>query len=151
MTTNTVAVAKLIKDVNHKFKHVMRNSFECIGFTMPQGMVIGELTKHGEMKISELSNALGLSNSTTSGIIDRLEVQKVLERTRSLVDKRIVYVKLSTGATEMYKNIRKTIEENFQKLLNDGTQEEMDKIVEGLTILVTVLERNEMNNSNLKC
>ncbi|MCX7749809.1 MAG: MarR family transcriptional regulator [Clostridia bacterium] len=120
----------------------MRKSFEDMGITMPQGMVIGMLSVHGEMKISELSKELGLSNSTVSGIIDRLEKQQVVERIRSQTDKRIVHVKLSPHFAKRHHDFHKKAEENFAKLLEKGTPEEIQKIIEGLDALKKVLDKS---------
>ncbi len=139
MTSRKAEVAKLFLEVGKELKHNMRKCFEDIGITMPQGMVIGILFKDGEMKISELSNKLGLSNSTTSGIIDRLEKQGIVERIRSQEDKRIVYVRLSQKSEEMHHSFHKTAEENFEKLLEKGTPEDVEKIIEGLSVLKKVM------------
>ncbi len=132
-------VAKLFHDVGKKLKHGMRKSFENMGITMPQGMVIGTLFKHGEMKISELSNHLGLSNSTVSGVVDRLEKQEIVERVRSEVDKRIVYVKLTAQFAKVHKNFHTIAEENIEKILDKATDDEVEKIIEGLKVLKKIL------------
>ena len=64
-------------------KHSMGQHFNPMNLTGPQGMMMGILSHDGEMKISDLSEKIGLSNSTVSGIIDRLEKQGLVERTRS--------------------------------------------------------------------
>lgn len=91
------------------------------------------------MKISELSSKLGLSNSTVSGIIDRLEKQEMVERARSKEDKRVVYVSLSPKSEEMRQDFHKRAEENIENILNKGTPEDLDKIIDGLNTLKTLL------------
>ena len=60
------------KSMRHKFHHLMQDS----DLTFPQLSVIAVLEKHGEQKVSELSLKIGLSDSTVSGILDRLEQKK---------------------------------------------------------------------------
>ena len=55
------------------------------------------------MKITEFSNQLCLSNSTVSGIIDRLEKQEMVVRERSEEDKRVVYVSISPNLKKCMK------------------------------------------------
>jgi len=143
MASTKTEVGKLFHVINHKLKNQMRKSFEEMGITMPQGMVIGLLHQKGELKISELSKQLGLSNSTISGIIDRLEKQSYVERKRSEVDRRIVHVKLSNENAELQQNFHKRAEDNFEKLLGKGTPEEIEKIAEGLKVLSKILGENE--------
>lgn len=104
-------------------------------------MLMGILNRYGEMKVSDLSEKLGLSNSTVSGIIDRLEKQDLVKRTRSESDRRVVYV----SATEKFK---KGFEENFKELENDfgrmlskASTEEIDTIIEGLHLLQKILDK----------
>lgn len=139
-TDKKVEVARLFFEVNKILKDIMRKSFEDVGITMPQGLVIGTLIRFGEMKITELSRKINLSNSTISGIVDRLEKQQLVVRTRSEVDRRIVYVKVTPKFEEMHKGFHKKLEEN---LLSKATPEEIDQITEGLTIFKKVLKDNE--------
>jgi DNA-binding MarR family transcriptional regulator len=137
-----VEVARLFSKVNKIIKHNMRKSFEDVGITMPQGFVIGTLIQSGEMKISELSRKINLSNSTISGIIDRLEKRQLVVRTRSEEDRRIVYVKVTPKFGEIHKGFHEKLEGSFENLLSSGTTEEIDKIIEGLSILKKILNDN---------
>lgn len=134
-----VEIARLFFEVNKIIKQSMRHSFEDIGITLPQGLVIGALFKFGEMKITELSRQLNLSNSTISGIIDRLEKQQLVKRSRSEEDRRIVYVNVTPRFSEIHKGFHKELEERFEDLLSSGAPEDIEKIITGLTILKKVL------------
>jgi len=130
---DSVKVAKLFQEVMHLFRQIMSKVFEDTGITIPQGMVIGILSKEKSLKLTELSSKLSLSNSTVSGIVDRLEKQGVIKRERSKKDKRVVYVSIS--ADFMYQDFHKNLEGNLENLINKGTPEELDKIVDGLDTL----------------
>jgi MarR family transcriptional regulator, organic hydroperoxide resistance regulator len=136
-------VARLFSEVSKTLKHCMRKTFEDIGITMPQGILIGTLIKCGEMKITELSNKINLSNSTISGIVDRLEKQQLVERTRSEEDKRIVYVKVTPKLEKLFKGVHKKADESFEDLLSAGTPEEIEKIIEGLDALKRILNHSK--------
>ncbi|WP_341423530.1 MarR family winged helix-turn-helix transcriptional regulator [Clostridium puniceum] len=105
----------------------------------PQGMVIGLLSKTKKMKVTELSSKLCLSNSTVSGIIDRLEAQEMVIRERSKEDKRVVYVSISPKFEDMHKVFHKQMEKNVQNIINQSSSEELQKISEGLIILKKLL------------
>lgn len=135
----SIEVAKLFQEVMHLFRNNMKKLVEDTGMSAPQGMVIGILSKNKKMKITELSNHLGLSNSTVSGIIDRLEVQEMVVRERSKEDKRVVYVSISPKFEEMHKTFHKKIEKNIENLMSQGSSEELSKILEGLNALKKLL------------
>lgn len=129
-------IARLLREVNCVLKQSMSKRFENIGITMPQGMLIGILSRSGQrMKISELSQKLNLSDGTVSGIIDRLEKQGIVERIRSEEDKRVVYVSLSKNTKKIHHDFHLKTEETVESLLGGGTPEDIDKILEGLNIL----------------
>lgn len=136
-------IARLFFEVNKAIKQNLRHNFEDTGITLPQSLVIGALIKFGEMKITELSRKINLSNSTISGIIDRLEKQRLVERTRSEADRRIVYVKVTPRFGEIHKGFHREFEERFEDLLSSGTPEDIEKIIEGLTILKKILKEKQ--------
>jgi len=135
----TIAVSKLFQEVICLLKQSMSKIFEDTNITPPQGMVIRILSNHNKMKISELSSKLGLSNSTVSGIIDRLEKQGMVERERSLEDKRVVYVNISPGFHDMHKTFQNRANENIKNIMNKGTPEDLHHIIEGLSTLKKLL------------
>lgn len=138
-------VAKLFQEVVILFKHSMSKVFEEMnsGMTAPQGMVMGILSKEKTMKITELSSKLSLSNSTVSGIIDRLEKQGMVERKRSEEDRRVVNVSISPNCTGIHHDFHKRLEENIGNVLNKGTPEELNKIFIGLDALKKLLGGRE--------
>jgi len=102
-------------------------------------MVLGLLSKNKKMKITELSHELCLSNSTVSGIIDRLEKQGMVMRERSEKDKRVVYVNISSEFKDMHKIFHNQLVKNIENIMSKGSMEDLHKISEGLEILKKLL------------
>jgi len=138
---DSTKVARLFQEVMKLFKHSMSKAFEDmnLGMTAPQGMVMAILSKEKTVKITELSTKLSLSNSTVSGIIDRLEKQGMVVRKRSDEDRRVVHVSVAPDFKGLHQNFHKRLEENIGAILNKGTPEELDKIYVGLDALKTLL------------
>ena len=137
---DNVEVARLFLQVMGLFKHSMIKIFEDIGITAPQAMVMGILSKEKRIKMTELSSKLCLSNSTVSGIVDRLEKQGMVERDRSKDDRRVVYVNICPEFNEIHADFHKLIRGNTENIIKKGTTEEIDKVVEGLNILKKFLK-----------
>ena len=139
----SLEVSRLIKEVVFQIKHNMVKEFEKAGLpgiTPTQGMMLGILEKRGKMKVSEISQKMGLNNSTVSGIIDRLERQGMVERLRSEEDKRVVFIKLSPKFDEMEMGMHSKVEGIIERIISDrGTPEDYDKIIEGLSTLKRLL------------
>lgn len=141
--SESVEVTRLFQEVMNLFRHNMKKIIEDTGMTAPQGMIIGILSHKRKMKITELSSHLGLSNSTVSGIIDKLEMQEMVVRERSNEDKRVVYVSISPKFEDMHKVFHKQIEKNIESLMSQGSSEELNKILEGLNVLKKLLTNQQ--------
>ncbi len=127
------------KSTRHKFHHSIQES----GFTLPQLSVISMLEKHGEQKVSELSLKMGLSDSTVSGILDRLEQKDIIKRERTKNDRRVVKISLTGKSKELCNDFRKKREEFFTQLLKSLSEQEIKDIIKGLEILNHALAKEE--------
>jgi len=127
------------KSMRHKFYHSMHDS----GFTLPQLSVISMLEKHGEQKVSELSLKMGLSDSTVSGILDRLEQKDILKRERTKDDRRVVKISLTGKSQKFCKDFRRKKEKYFTQLLKNLSEQEIKDIIKGLEILNHALAEEE--------
>lgn len=141
--SKAIMIVQIMKEVMANIKNRIGNHFKELNLTRPQGMLLGTLAHQGEMKVSELSESLGLSNSTVSGILDRLENQGLVERIRSKEDRRVVYVKITEEfrkhSQKHFDEVNKLIEE----MMNKATQEELDIIFKGMDMLRQVVKRQE--------
>ena len=135
----SIQVARLCQEVMHLFKHNMDRLLDDTGMSAPQGMLLGVLGRNKKMKITELSSQLCLSNSTVSGIIDRLEKQGMVYRERSEEDKRVVYVSISPDFKSHHEVFREKLEKNIETMMSQGDAEEIHKIFEGLVALKKLL------------
>ncbi|MDT8717781.1 MarR family transcriptional regulator [Clostridium sp. 19966] len=144
---SSITLIKSMKRIMQSIKRSMDQEFKDINMTGPQGMLIGILLHFNKMKISELSEKLQLSNSTVSGIIDRLENQGLVERTRSKEDRRVVYVNVTPEFKKNAENHFKKIEAKYEELMKEATPEEVESIRKGLRTLENVLERQKLIRS----
>lgn len=139
--SNGLKLMKLLKSVIATIKHNKMQQFKEMHLTAPQGMLMGMLAHYGKMKVSDLSEKLGLSNSTVSGIIDRLEKQGLVERTRSEEDRRVVYVDVTSAYKKHTQEHFMKMEEEFEAKMKNATPEELDTVFKGLETLKRLLER----------
>lgn len=137
-------VLRALKRINELIKQNAECEFKRLNLTGPQGMLIGILTKFGEMKISDLSEKMGISSSTVSGIIDRLEIQGYVERSRSEEDRRVVIVNLTKDFRKESKVIFRSIHEHMTKIMSSASDEELEKILTGIRTLEQLI--NRINN-----
>lgn len=118
----------------------MESHYKDVNLTGPQGMLMGTLAHFGEMKVSELSEKLNLSNSTVSGILDRLEKQGLVERIRCKDDRRVVLIRLAPEFKKITEDKLKDVEKNIELKMSKASTEEQDRILEGLEALKKLLD-----------
>ncbi|WP_334109536.1 MarR family winged helix-turn-helix transcriptional regulator [Thermodesulfitimonas autotrophica] len=140
--TKGAKVAALLREVNHLLRQEMRHLFRDAGFTFPQLSVIHVLRKRGRATVHEISAELKLKDSTVSGILDRLEGRGFVTRTRSEKDRRVVHVELTEKFAALHDDLHARVNEYMDAILSRAGEEELYKIVEGLTTLKRVLENN---------
>ena len=138
-----IEIFKVLKQIMAEMKQSVHQEFKELNITGPQVMLVGALIHHGEMKMTDISESMGLTNSTISGIVDRLEKQGFVERIRSNEDRRVVFVKVTDEFRENAKHLFSQVEKKFETIVNEASSEEIDKIFEGINLLRGLLERQQ--------
>ncbi|MEA2021209.1 MAG: MarR family transcriptional regulator [Candidatus Caldatribacteriota bacterium] len=128
-------IVNLSRNFNRTLKHEFHNLMQDSGFTLPQLSVISVLAKNGEQKVSDISEKMSLSDSTVSGILDRLEQKGIIERKRNKDDRRVVKIFLGKGSRKICREFHRKREEYFAHLLKKLSEQEINDIIKGLKIL----------------
>lgn len=132
----------LFKSIHKIIRNQMCEKSRQYGFTGPQiGLIFG-LHKNPFSTLNEISQYMGLSKSTVSGIVDRLVGQGVIIREIPEDNRRIVRLSLSP---EFEKNnvLKELMNKYFADILKDASEEDMEKIISGLEILYTLINKND--------
>ena len=132
-------IINLNRNFNRTLRHEFHGLMQDLGFTFPQLSVISILAKNGKQKVSDISEKMGLSDSTVSGILDRLEQKGIIKRKRNEDDRRVVKIYLSKGSQEICQEFHRKKEEYFAHLLKELSEQEINDIVKGLEILNRVV------------
>ena len=128
-------IYSLLKELNTIFNKNLREYLEGWNITAQQIMVLSLLRERGEMKISEIAYGMDLADSNISGIVDRLEHNGLVERMRSLKDRRIVKVRLTGKAEDMIKDLDTDIGKYFSHIIDRFTESELDGIITSIEML----------------
>ncbi|ODA39895.1 Transcriptional regulator, MarR family [Desulfosporosinus sp. BG] len=115
------------------------------GFTGPQIGLIHGLHKNPFSTLNELSDYLGLSKSTVSGIVDRLVGQGVIIREIPENNRRIVRLSLSPEF-ETNNVLKELMNKYFADILKEASEEDIEKIISGLEILYTLINKNDKHS-----
>jgi DNA-binding MarR family transcriptional regulator len=124
----------------------MQNQLKEIDLTGPQFMIVGLLAHEKQLKMSELAEKMGLSASTVSDIVHRLERQSFVERVKSQEDGRVVFVQLTEAFKLAYEEKIKQIENSWADRIKSASDAEINKIREGLSALERLLNGDKSDD-----
>jgi len=144
----SVEITRNLKNIQHIMKNRLHNHFKSMELTAPQGMLVFMVSHHGQLKITEISEKMGLSNSTVSGIVDRLESQGYVERLRSKEDRRVVYVTTTPKMKEQVMFHENMLESIMEEALKQASEAELQQIVSGLELLNEILMKTHKGEIN---
>lgn len=139
-------IIDIFKDIKKSLSCKFKKSAKQFGFTPPQLSVIFHLYEVPSITLNELSDHMGLTKSTVSGIVDRLSNQGVVIREIPKDNRRIV--KLSISDEFKKNNDINSIKKNFiSDLISDSIQNmdpvEVEKIIYGLRQFSLLLSKDE--------
>ncbi|GBF33897.1 transcriptional regulator [Desulfocucumis palustris] len=111
------------------------------GLTVPQRFIMGHLIKHGSMSVKELGQKVGLTHSTVSGIVDRLERKGMAIRVQDLQDRRITKVTITDlGRNHLHRIKPRRMFSLVVDSFNNAPAGEQRKILDGLAALRRLLD-----------
>ena len=114
--------------IEQKLRTLFRTEFSV---TLPQFDVLSELERTGKpMTMSELSIGLMVSNGNVTGVIDRLERNGLVTRTRAKHDRRIQYIELTVQGRKDFNNMAQHHEGWVGDILDKLSDEDMSHLQE---------------------
>ena len=143
-----IQILKKMKKIMFLLKQNAEKEFKKVNLTEPQGMLIRCLAHNGDMKISDLSKRLDLSNSTVSGIVDRLEKNGFVNRERSKKDRRVVNISLNKNYKNSAKSYFNEIEEKLKRIMSKGSEEDLLDIINALEKLQNILSADKISTDD---
>ena len=103
--------------IEQRLRSLLRNQFSV---TLPQFDVLSELERAGtQMTMSELSNKLMVSNGNVTGVIDRLEKNGYVTRTRAEHDRRVQFIGLTEKRLREFDAMANSHEAWLNELLSE--------------------------------
>ena len=103
-----------------------RRNFEV---TLPQFDVLSELERSADrLTMSQLSNELMVSNGNITGVVDRLEKNGLVVRTRPKHDRRVQYIELTDAGKSEFKRMARHHERWIDELLAGMSVEDMQRL-----------------------
>ena len=144
-------IVDTIKIIQKGMREIASSKFKEYGFTFPQMSLMFILHKSPNIMLNELSDKMGLSKSTVSSLVERMESQGIVIREIPKDNRRSVKLSLSADFVKNHTDFldfkSKFISEVFN--FQDVSREDAENIISALMKLTDILHTN--NKQCKKC
>lgn len=113
------------------------------GLTGPQLVILEEVSKHGNIAVTELARSVSLSQATVTGVLQRLERQGLVTRGRGLKDRRMTVLSITERGKAFLQEAPPILQENFVREFGDLPFWEQLMILSGLQRIVHLMQTGE--------
>jgi DNA-binding MarR family transcriptional regulator len=116
------------------------------GLTETQGDVLRTLLACGSMSSADLSRHLFMTPANITGVIDRLEVKTLVERTRQKADRRVTLLSLTESGKILAKQLPDPIENKLISGLENLDPEQVQSLAEAINKIIDLLGADGIDN-----
>ncbi len=128
---------QLMKRKNHKA--IVSKGYE---ITMEQLAILEVLMSHGDMNMTELSNATWKQNANITRIIDKLEKRKLLVRKSVKGDRRAILISITDQGRQVFKNVIPLVIEVYDDIVSCISKKEEAIILFALKKIINHLSQD---------
>lgn len=117
------------------------------GLSGPQLMILLELMQNDGKTVKELSTAIGLSHSTVSGVIHRLEHLEMVERRVHPQDRRSVRIFLGPQASAVSRHLKERLFAPAVSFILALPAQKKKQVIESITLLLQSFKPEKLDRS----
>ena len=136
-----ITLRRIIRAIDMRSRRLMQQA----GLTGPQLLVLQALGQCEEMTAGELAREVNLSQGTVTSILDRLEKRVLIERIRSHMDRRKVYVKLTVEGKKQLSSAPTLLQERFIERFVELKDWEQNQILASLQRLAEMMDAQNID------
>ena len=140
-----IHLTKKLREIARAFNKYSKFLQENHQITIPQVVCLREVHEHGPITLSALTNIVALNNSTVTGIVDRLEKQKLLVRTRTSADRRQIHLEMTEKGVEFLTTSPPPVPERLINGITRLSQADVDRIVWAVDQLAELLREADLD------
>ncbi|EAV40193.1 MarR family winged helix-turn-helix transcriptional regulator [Roseibium aggregatum] len=137
------AIRKIVRAIDLRSREVSRMT----GLTIPQIIVLQGIRDLGEVTTKALSDNADLSSATVVTILDKLEEKSLIQRYRSVSDRRIVHARLTQKGTEVASNLPGLLHDEFERKFDNLKAEERANLVASIEQIAEMMNAHKLDAS----
>ncbi len=121
------------------------------GVTSSQGGTLLSFPEKQTLRMNELSNAVGVDNSTMTRMVDQLVEKGLVYRRADEYDRRLVRIELTPSGRRLRKELAEALAGFYKDSLDEIPEEERAVIIHSLERLKTAIEKGLENCCRRYC
>lgn len=138
-----IHITKRLRKIAHAINKHSKYLQESFKLTLPQIICLREIHEHGPITFGKLTRILALNNSTTTGIVDRLERDRLVRRVRSDRDRRQVSVEITEPGITILQDAPPPLNAEFIERFENLPEEEQESIVDAIDRLASLIDSSD--------
>jgi DNA-binding MarR family transcriptional regulator len=127
--------------LQHLFAYDRSDPLFSSHLTLAQFKILMLLARHGSVSGGELAGLLGIGLAALSGMIDRLVLQDLVDRSEDPHDRRVRRIALSKKGSALIGSIFNAGEAKMRALLSRLSDEELTTVSHAILLLVKAAEQ----------
>lgn len=121
--------------VARQLRHSAKEALEPWDITPGQSRALGVLMRHGQMRLSELSDHLRIAPRSTTEVVDALEERGLVERGRDPSDRRATLVALTERGQDTGRAIKHARRAEGERLFGELSPDDRAELARILALL----------------
>jgi len=135
------AIRKIVRAIDLRSREVSRLT----GLTIPQIVVLQGVRDLGEVTTKALSDNSDLSSATVVTILDKLEEKGLIERYRSVEDRRIVHARLTKKGAEATSNLPGLLHQDFERKFDGLSAGDRAQLVASIERIAEMMDAHKLD------
>lgn len=141
--SNELNNVNLIKYALYKDYHIPEDlSF----INLTQERILMTVKDSVNVSMVSIARAIGLEKGPFSQTVDKLENLNLIERVRSIEDKRLVNLHLTEKGNLLVSRVQKSMDEHFNKAVENLSEQELNQFFDALETIKTTANKLLKNN-----
>lgn len=140
-----ISLRRIIRATDMQSKRIMKTC----GLTIPQVMVLRAIDMLGDVTVKKISDDVSLSQATVTTILNRLEDRQLVERVRSIKDRRIVNARLTSTGKITLASAPPLLHEEFINHFESLDDLEKVKILSSLQQIASMMDAESLDAAPL--
>lgn len=132
------------------WKKGVDKNLERINLGSTEYSILRYLTEEGSMPMVQMANNIMVTQGWITGLIDSMEGRKLVERTRSRDDRRVIELNITKEGSKMFERAKKVHLEYIENCIKHMDDETVNSTVKLLKDLRTNVENAEMPEIKLE-